>query len=159
MKNNKSLGIILIIIIVLIAGGVSYYIGKGSNTSLMNKQINNYQPQIDNNVVSSDNEKIIQNNIVVIGKPFNLSVGETININKNDSIKFLKIIKNAPGSCGGDVQNCPDSVVLIFNDGATANSKEFSLYGTPYKIGIIDIVNTKKIDNDTYEFKVLPSEF
>ncbi|HNW71573.1 MAG TPA: hypothetical protein PKZ36_00855 [Candidatus Paceibacterota bacterium] len=189
MENKSKLNtILLIIIIILLVGGLSYFFFNNSRQEKNDNFINKIAEKKDNNntngeiMCTADSKqcpdgsyvgrtginceficpeaKKVENKTVVIGEPFELSVGESVNFNQGDSVKFLKVVKGIPGTCGNDVQNCPDSVTLSFISNLTGETNEFSLGAfLPYKIGNVDIVFMNKINDNTYKFKISPTKF
>ncbi len=93
MKNNKGfigMGLILAIIAVLIIGGCAYYVGKNSNTTSKNTNVNNSQQENQNTVTNTP----VQNNstsVVVGGAQINTSTSSSQPCAKGDT-PWIKVI-------------------------------------------------------------------
>lgn len=164
MKKNIIIIVLSILVIILIG----FVLVKNSsqpriqnlqedNTSIDLSQKNN-QNKIIQEVITpiSNNHNNIKDKTIVIGEPFELSVGESVYINKDSSINFLEVVGGIQGTCGDDVKNCPDSFNLLYQNDLTGEIKNFSLPGmfVEYNIGNVNILIMSKVSDNTYKFKV-----
>lgn len=169
MKYNKGFAPIAILLIVLgvaVVGGIAYYTGKDGSKIGINNPVD-YQPNTQNQdtIKTPTTNNNIVSNPQTVTKPvatknidstnlFTLTLGETVSINNNISIKFNEI--KLVSFCGDDVVSCPDAHILLVQDTKSGVMKEITFSGEYQNINIgnFSVKFEQRINSKTAKFQL-----